>query len=240
MVSAVPVWFRRATALLLMLVPLAFGVFYTQLQASFSYPEILDAAPEEVLRRYAAGGGALTATWYGYMAAALLLIPLVVLLHRVIASRAAPPYLPLATVIGVCAGMVQTLGLARWVFLVPSLAGVFTDPVASVASKDAAIVVFQAFNAYLGSGVGEHLGYLLTAIWTMLLCVALFQTHIAPRSMSLAGGLLALGILAGDAAFLGVGAAERINGISYLLWALWLIVLGVFVWRMRQPTPGEA
>ena len=32
----------------------------------------------------------------------------------------------------------------------------------------AMVVVFQAFNRYLGVAVGEHLGYALTGAWTVL------------------------------------------------------------------------
>ena len=41
-------------------------------------------------------------------------------------------------------------------------------------------MVFQAFNRYLGVGVGEHLGYLLTGAWSVLMGAALWQTAVVP------------------------------------------------------------
>ena len=41
-------------------------------------------------------------------------------------------------------------------------------------------MVFQSFNRYLGVAVGEHLGYLLTGVWTMLTGIALAADHRGP------------------------------------------------------------
>lgn len=114
------------------------------------------------------GGAGLVATWYGFMPTAVLFVPLVVLVHRVLAGdgRAAgePFYLGLATAFGVVAGVVQFLGLVRWPFLIPYLADSYTDPASSEATRESVVVVFEAFNWYAGAGVGDQLGY-LEAIW---------------------------------------------------------------------------
>src|SRR5262245_7663686 len=47
---------RRSTALLLILVPLAFSVCFTLLQQLFDYPAILRQPTPDVLARFAAGG----------------------------------------------------------------------------------------------------------------------------------------------------------------------------------------
>ena len=87
---------------------------------------------------------------------------------------------PLATAFGVLAAAVQFLGLIRWPYLVPYLARTFFDPSSSEATRDAVAVVFQAFHRYAGVAIGEHLGYLFTGLWTLLVGVAMTQGDVFP------------------------------------------------------------
>ena len=45
-----------AAALLLIVVPIAFNVAFFELGRAFDYPTILRKEPDEILRRFAAGG----------------------------------------------------------------------------------------------------------------------------------------------------------------------------------------
>jgi hypothetical protein len=78
--------------------------------------------------------------------------------------------------LGVLAAVVQFLGLARWPFLVPALARAYTDPASSQATREATTGAFESFHRYLGIGIGECLGYLLTGAWTMLVGVAMLES----------------------------------------------------------------
>jgi hypothetical protein len=49
------------------------------------------------------------------------------------------------------------------------------DPSSSEATRAAVGVVFDAFNRHAGIGVGEHLGYLFTALWTFSIAIPLLQ-----------------------------------------------------------------
>jgi hypothetical protein len=171
-------------------------------------------------------------TWYGFMLTAVLFAPLVVLLGQVLAGDGLA-VVPTATTIGVLAAVVQFLGLARWPFLVPSLARVYEDPGSSRATREATAVVFDSMHRYLGVAVGECLGYLFTGAWTILVAVAMLQ------SSSFDGWLAWPGIAVGAALVLGslefVGAHEE-NGwklagtvvpLAYAAWSIWLIAAGV-------------
>ncbi len=125
------------------------------------------------------------------------------------------------------AGLVQILGLIRWPFLVTSLAELYTDPSASQATRDSAAVTFTAFHRYIGVAVGEHLGYLFTSAWSLLLAAAILQTGIVSPLLGWLGILPALGVLAGVFEETGFRAAGAVNAISYILWSLWLITLGI-------------
>ena len=57
---------RLVTAGLLIAMPILFNLFFALLQSTFEYPDILRRPPDEVLRRFAAGGPGLIALWYGF------------------------------------------------------------------------------------------------------------------------------------------------------------------------------
>jgi len=231
---------RRAAGLLLVLVPLAFTVCFTLLQQLFEYPDILRQPTADVLAKFRAGGAPLVAVWYALTATALLFVPLAVLVHRVLAPRGTPTLLWLATACGVLAGLVQTLGFLRWPFLVPHLADAYLAPGAGEAQRAAAALVFEAFHRYLGMGVGEHLGYLTTAVWTALVALELRRSGLVPGWLGAAGLLLAAGIATGLAEPAGWALGGTINTLGYLVWSVWLVVLGVILLARRADIPTVA
>ncbi|MHA6690936.1 hypothetical protein [Devosia sp. A449] len=98
-----------------------------------------------------------------------------------------------------------------------------------------AVALFDAANHYLGMGVGEHLGYFFTAIWTLLASALILQTN---RITAAAGFIIAIGVIVGMLEPFGVPMTGMINSISYTLWAVWTLVLGVVVLRgERQAGP---
>ena len=216
------------TGWLLILVPVMFNAAFFLLQRAFEYPDILRKPTDHVLRRFKAGGAPLRRLWYAFALAAVLFTPVAVLVQLVF-GPSAPWYLAVGTVIGVLAGLVQFLGLIRWPFLVNTLADLYTDPQASQATRDSAAVVFQAFHRYAGVALGEHLGYIFTSAWSLLLCFALIQTSLVGPLLGWLGLLPALGVLAGVLEEAGVKAASVVNAISYILWSLWLMAIGVAV-----------
>ena len=220
---------RRAAGTLLVLVPLAFTVCFLLLGQLFEYPDILRQPTADVLAKFAAGGTPLVAVWYALTLTAVAFVPVALLVHRVLAGREAPMLLWVATAFGVLAGLSQTLGFLRWPFLVPHLAQAYLAPGASEAQRTAAGMVFEAFHRYAGMAVGEHLGYLSTSTWTVLVAVVILRTAVLPRWIGASGALLALGIAAGLAEPAGWELGGTINSLSYLAWAVWLMAFGVLL-----------
>jgi uncharacterized protein DUF4386 len=218
---------RRLAGLLLILVPVAFTVCFTLLQMQFEYPDILRQPIADVLTKFQAGGTGLIAIWYALTLTAVLFIPVVVLLHYVLAAQERSAALWVATVFGVVAGLAQTLGFLRWPFLVPHLAQAYLEPGASEAQRAAAALVFDAFHRYAGMAVGEHLGYLSTSVWTFLIALLMLRSPLFGRWLGLSGMVLAFGVATGLLEPAGWELAGTINALSYLAWALWLIVVGV-------------
>ena len=109
----------------------------------------------------------------------------------------------------------------------------YVAPGATEAQQSMAVALFDAANHYLGMGVGEHLGYFFTAIWTVLVAALVFRTN---RIVAISGVVIAAGVAAGMLEPFGVPMTGMINSISYTLWALWTPILGVVVLRGERRT----
>jgi hypothetical protein len=100
-------------------------------------------------------------------------------------------------------------------------------------------MVFEAFHRYAGMAVGEHLGYLSTSTWTFLVALVMLRVPLFGRWIGLSGMALALGVATGLLEPAGVPFVGAINAISYLAWALWLIIVGA-VLLVRRPDAQSA
>jgi hypothetical protein len=215
---------------LLIVAPLWFNTTFALLGKRFDYPDILRRPAGEILDRFRAGGSSLILLWWTFMLSGLLLIAAVVLLGQSLGSTG---IVPLAVTIGVLAGLVQMLGLLRWVYLVPSLARTYADPSVESGQREASVAVFRAMHQYLGVGVGEHLGYLFTGIWSALTGVAIVGRDVVPTWMGWVGIVVGAGLILGSAEFLGPNEEHgwKVAGgaipILYIGWSIWLLALGI-------------
>lgn len=220
------------TGLLLIVSAVWFNVWFAVLAGRFDYPDILRRPTAEILERFRAGGSSLILTWWALMASGGLFVASIVLLTRLLEVEAATAA-QLALVAGVLAGLVQVLGLLRWVFLVPALAREHADPEASDAARAATAVTFRAFHQYLGIGVGEHLGYLLTGVWTILTGIAMVSGTVVGSWIGWLAIPIGAGLALASAEFLGPNEKDgwKLAGtaapVLYVAWSLWLVALGV-------------
>jgi len=161
------------------------------------------------------------------------MLPLVALLGAVIP---APPALATsAVVIGSAAALVQVLGLVRWPFAVPELAHryVNAEGVNAPATRETVEVIFATLHRLLGVGVGEHLGYLLTGLWTIPVSASVLSAPGLWPWLGWIGLPIGAALLIGSLEFVGRNArngwsiAGTIVPIAYVAWSLWLVALGV-------------
>jgi len=222
-------------AVLLILVPIAFNLAFFELGRAFDYPDILRRDPDEILRRFAAGGSGLVLRWEALLVSALAMMPLAILLAVVLA---APPALTaLSIVIGVGAAIVQALGLVRWPFAVPELARRYVAAAGpeGEATRRSIEITFATLHRLLGVGIGEHLGYLLTGLWTLLVAASILATAVLPGWLGVIRVPIGVALLIGTLEFVGPNEkdgwplAGTIVPIAYVAWSLWLILLGVFL-----------
>jgi hypothetical protein len=224
------------TAALLVAVPIAFNLAFFELGRAFGYPDILRQEPGEILQRFAAGGTGLVLRWQALLLSAVAMLPLVALLA---VSLSAPAGLTVLTiVVGASASLVQAIGLVRWPFAVPELARRYVAaPIgpAGDGTRETVTVVFATLHRLLGVGIGEHLGYLLTGLWTMLAAASILSTAVLPAWLGIVGLPIGVALLVGTLEFVGPNEhrgwslAGAIVPIAYIAWSLWLIALGVFL-----------
>ena len=231
----VEVW----TGVLLIVVPLAFNAAFFALARAFDYPDILRREPDEILRRFHAGGAGLVLRWEALLLSALAMLPLAALVGVALAAPGALTALSIAT--GAVAALVQALGLVRWPYAVPELARRYVaadehgDAAAAAATRAAVEVTFATLHRLLGVGIGEHLGYLLTGAWTLLVAVSILVTTVVPAWLGVIGVPIGLALLVGTLEFVGPNErdgwplAGTIVPIAYIAWSAWLIALGVLL-----------
>ncbi len=222
-----------AAAVLLITVPIAFNLAFFELGRTFNYPNILREPADVILRRFDAGGTPLLLRWQGLLLSALAMLPLVALLA--VALGAGSALTMAAIVIGSTAALVQVLGLVRWPFAVPELARryVAADGPEGAPTRQTIEVVFATMHRLLGVGVGEHLGYLLTGLWTILVAVSIVTTSVVAGWVGWLGLPIGVALLVGSVEFVGPNeehgwsTAGVVVPIAYVAWSVWLIVIGV-------------
>jgi Domain of unknown function (DUF4386) len=219
-----------AAGVVLIVAPIWFNTNFALLGKRFDYPDILRRPTPEILDRFRAGGSGLIMLWWTFMLSGVLLIVTAVLLGQVLGLSGV---VLVATTFGVLAGLVQMLGLLRWVYVVPALARAYADPTVGPEQREITTAVFRALHQYLGVGVGEHLGYLFTGIWSVLIGVGVIQGTALPTWLGWPGIAIGVGLLLGSAEFLGpnmergwslAGAAIP---VLYVAWSLWLLAMGI-------------
>lgn len=221
------------TALFLIGVPIAFNLAFVELGRTFDYPNILREPADVILRRFAAGGTPLLLRWQALLVSALMMLPLVALLGAILP---APPGLAIsAVVIGSGAALVQALGLVRWPFAVPELARRYVDAEGAnaAATRETVEVIFATLHRLLGVGIGEHLGYLLTGLWTILVSASVLSSLAMWPWLGWIGLPIGAALVLGSLEFVGRNEksgwsiAGTIVPIAYIAWSLWLIALGI-------------
>jgi hypothetical protein len=224
---------RLAAAALISASALAIAGF-TALGSVFEYPQILEEPTADILALYRDHQGAVTGWFLVLVISAAMLAPAGLLLGR-LAGGTLGRWI---AGIGVAAAVVQVAGLQRWITIVPGISDDALDPAQRAEAEDR----FELWHTVLGKVVGETIGYVLTAVFTVLVVVALSRT-ILPRWLAWTGYFAAALITTGVAIPV-VDAASLTNFAGYVLWCVWLLGLGFLLLRMpgraRRSVPARA
>jgi Domain of unknown function (DUF4386) len=225
----------KLTASLLILAAVLANVAFAALGAIFNYPDVLDEPAGKVLGAFRDDQTAVSG-WFAVLAlAAALLAPVAIGVGRLSAQRA----MRIAVPVGIAAAGVQVIGLLRWPILVPGYASDAASANAGVA--EAARDSFTTASNILGTALGETVGYLLTATWTLLVVVALGRRY-AGRWFQVLGAASAGLVVVGVLSPLGLAVIDTANFLGYVLWSVWLIAFAVVivVHERRRATSAAA
>ncbi len=195
---------------------------FTVLGIVFEYPQILEEPTRDVLALFRENQTSVT-TWFLVLAvSAALMAPAGIALGRLAGGRLGR----WIAIVGIAAATVQVIGLQRWITLVPGIARDALDP----AAREDAEARFELFHLVLGKVVGETIGYALTAVFTVLVVLALRRT-ILP-GWAAAVGYTAAALIATGIAVPLVPAASLTNFAGYVVWCAWLLLVS---WLLVRP-----
>lgn len=229
---------RKLTGLFFIIGAILVNIPYTLLIMNFDYPDILRLPTEEILTRFHAGGNSLIYTWLAFAWVGLPMLFGVILLKRIL-EKENSPFLETATTIGVIGFIVQVIGLLRWVFVVPVLARLFTDPTTDSAAKAAIPVVFSAIHQYGGVILGEHMGQFLIIIWMSLISAIIYKSEMFSKWVAWLGWITSAVYILGQTELFATAIPDfpvvDWGGLyGSLLWLLWMIVVGVFLVKYKE------
>ncbi len=210
---------------------LGFNIPYAMLASLYDYPQILRRPAAEALQRFAEGGAAVLLAWYAFMLAALLMVPVSIALSITSARLLRAPALAIgAALAGALAGITQAIGLARWVFVVPSLARDW--------DSSAAQASFGLLNAYGGVAIGENLGQLLTALFVaQLATLQRGEQRVRLSYLAFATALMIV-IGTGEGVALALGSDGKMFSLltilGFLGLSIWLVATGLALIRSSR------
>jgi len=235
----------RTTGILFILVVVLSNIPYVLLIQTFEYDDILRQPVEYVLIQFHKGGAKLILTWFAFGLSALLLIPASLLLHQIMTlpmqplrDRPSPFYLTTATVMGILSGILQAVGLMRWVFVVPILAAIQVNPATNEATRAAVAVAYQVVHQYGGVVIGEQLGQTLLVGWTVGMGAAMLRSPLFKAWVGWWGLLVTPLLLLGQSELLATVIpampAIETTPIGFILWEVWLLIIGISLLRLPQ------
>lgn len=201
-------------------------VAYFGLVSYFEFPDILRQDTQYMLGVFQQNQNVIIPFYYLFALSQVVFVIIILQLKHYF--RGTPSMLlSVASGIGVLAGLCQAIGFLRWPFLVPYLASVISDPATSVASKEAATVVFQSFHQFAGVAVGENLFFVFEAIWGICFGAYLLKYQLISRQLASIPVIAGIAILIYSLEQFGGSMAilAPLNVIAHAALVFWFIAL---------------
>ena len=196
---------------------------FTALGSVFAYPQILQQPTADILGLFRQQQAAVMSWFAVLILGAALMAPAGIWIGRLTGGALGRTIAGA----GIAAAAVQVVGLQRWLTLVPAISKDALDP----SLQAAADARFEFWHTVLGTGIGETAGYTLTALFTVLVVLALHHS-LLPSWLAVIGLVAAALITTGVAVPL-IHVASLSNFAGYVLWCGWLLAVAVTLFRFK-------
>jgi len=202
---------------------------YTILTIIFDYPNILRQEPGIILTKFHAGGSSLVLTWWSFAILGLPLLIAYILIGQLFDNKLG--FIKWITTLGIISGIVQIIGLLRWVFVIPVIAASYVSA-GDEATKEAAKISFLVIHQFGGVLLGEHLGQLFTIIWTVMISYAFIRLKYVSKWISWFGIFASFIYLMAQAELFATVIPDfpvwgMAGFLGSTLWLIWLIIIGI-------------
>jgi hypothetical protein len=229
--------FRQLSGLFFIIGAVLINIPYTLLIMNFDYPDILRAPVGQILTQFQAGGSALIYTWFAFAWVGLPMLFGAIMLKRVL-EKEDSRFLATATTLGVIGFVVQVIGLLRWVFVVPEIARLYTDPTTTSTARESLAVLFMGINQFGGVVLGEHMGQLFIIVWMSMISAVIYRSPMFARWVAWLGWIASAVYLLAQTELLATAVPDfPVIGWAglwgSLLWLLWMVVIGVYLVKAR-------
>lgn len=230
--------FRKLAGIFFIVGALLVNIPYTLLIMNFDYPDILRQPTAEILTKFQAGGDTLIYTWFAFAWVGLPMLFGAIMLKQILTDEHAP-FLETATTLGVIGFIVQVVGLLRWVFVVPALARLYTDPAADSATQAAVAAVFTAVHQYGGVILGEHMGQFLIILWMSMISGIMYKSKMFSKWVAVLGWVASAIYILAQTELLATAipafpVIDWAGLVGSLLWLVWMIVMGVYLVKYKE------
>jgi len=229
--------FRQLTGLFFVIGAVLVNIPYTLLIINFDYPDILRVPVDKILTQFQAGGSTLIYTWLAFAWVGLPMLFGAIMLKRIL-EKENSLFLETATTIGVIGFVVQVIGLLRWVFVVPVIARLYTDPTTTTTMKESLSALFMGIHQYGGVVLGEHMGQFFIVLWMSMVSAIIYKSPIFAKWVAWLGWIASAVYLLAQTELLATAIPDfpviDWAGLSgSLLWLLWMVVIGVYLIKYK-------
>jgi hypothetical protein len=231
--QAEPIAIRRQAAIFLIIEFVLIFAPLIILGASINWPASLDEPASVnlplILDQYVA-----MMTGYSiYLVYSLLFWPMAYLTGRaIVISDTGNTIFRVATGFAVLSTLARALGIVRWLFAMPVLARLYTNPAATENLKNNISMVYEMLNAYAG-GIGELLGVsLFASIWLVLISILLLRSSHWPSWLGYFGLIVAASLLFNLLEMIGIDMGAMIT-VSETLQHFWMLTTAIVFLRKK-------
>ena len=228
-----PIAIRRQAAIFLIIEFLLIFVPLIILGAAINWPASLDEPASVnlplILEQYMA-----MMTGYSiYLVYSLLFWPMAYLTGRaIVIGDTENTLFRVASGFAALSALARALGIVRWLFAMPVLARMYTNPAVSENSKESISMVYEMLNAYAG-GIGELLGVgLFTSIWLVLISILIIRSSQWPGWLGYFGFVVAISLLLNLLEVVGIDMGAMIT-VAETLQHFWMLAAAIVFLRKK-------